>query len=444
VHSSLSMKDIGLVLEKLQTFGKDLPAAERAALHQLLSSARVVATDPPEYNPFLPGAHADPYPAYHHIQARNPLHWSHAMQAWVISRYRDVVDALRDPRMSYRTGYDTIMRLVPIDEHESIKGVSAFFASLLNEIDPPDHTRLRRMMVRALSATSGGAANRRAHIASVANCLVDAVGEAGQMDLVDQFAYPLPASVGADLLGIPVSDRAWFGKAVHDVVHTFSEGFSRTTAMQRGEAAISEVERYFKGLLAERRKKPGPDVLSALLEIPDASEQERVLIAANIILGMHENVTNAISLGLRALLEGGLLTGPRRDAEALATATEEVLRFEGTAPILSRVVIEDVQIGDLRIARGQRVILLLAAANRDAAAFNDPDRFVATRRPNPHIAFGVGRRACPGAAIGRSILQVALDVLPSRLPMLRLAESAPAWRQEINVRGLSALNVAWN
>jgi cytochrome P450 len=441
-HSSLSMTDIGLVVGKLHRLTSELPVGERAVLDDLLRAASVVETTPPQYNPFLPGVHANPYPRYHLIQADNPVHWSDAMQAWVISRHADVERAFRDQRLSYRTGFETMMACVPIDEHDSVRAISRFLASLLNEIDPPDHTRLRRIMTRALAATR--TRERLGQIESVANNLLDAVEASGHMDLVEDFAYPLPAIVGADLLGIPATARQRFGELIHDVVHTFSQGFSGTAAMRRGESAVSDLTEYLKKLLRERRQEPRQDVLTALSQADDATEDERVLVAANIIMGMHENVSNAISLGMSTILQDAKLHDwLRTHLEHLPSAVEEVLRYEGTAPILSRVALEEIDLGTVTIPKGDRVILLLAAANRDEEHFVSPDRFIPTRQPNAHIAFGVGKRACPGSALGRSLVLVALSALLIRFPTMRLADAESAWREEINIRGLGALPVSW-
>jgi cytochrome P450 len=434
------MSDIGRVVDKLQALRDRLASGERALVDDLLRAAGVVETTPLQYNPYLPNVHANPYPHYHRLQGENPVHWSQPMQAWVISRHADIVEAFREPHLSYRTGFETIMICVPKEEHESIRTVSKLLGSLLNEVDPPGHTRLRTIMMRALNATPEP--QRSSHIESIANKLIDVVQDAGEMEIVRDFATPLPAIIGADLLGIPDPDRERFGQWIHDVVHTFSEGFSGNAAMLRGEAAIIELMEYMNKLFAERRARPAHDVVSAMLMDQEATDEERVLIAINIIMGMHENVTHAISLSLQTVLGDPELLGRLRgSAESLSMAVEEMLRYEGTAPILSRVAVEDVEIGGVRIPKGARVILLVAAANRDAETFNDPDRFVPDRRPNCHIAFGVGKRACPGSSLARTIIRASMKTLLTRLPDLQVVETEPMWREEINIRGLRALPV---
>ncbi len=439
-HASLPMSAIGQVVSKLQKLRDQLPPGEREVVDDLLRAAGVVESTPLQYNPYLPDVHINPYPHYHRLQADNPVHWSEAMQAWVISRHEDVVTAFREPRLSYRTGFETTMALVPLEEQDSVRAVSHLLGSLLNEIDPPDHTRLRRIMTRALTTTVEP--QRISHIESIANKLIDAVQSTGRMDIVEDFAYPLPAIVGADLLGIPAQDRERFGQWIDDVVHTFSEGFSATDAMLRGEAAIVELTEYLKRLFAERRARPGEDALSAMLQATEATEDERILIAINLIMGMHENVTHAISLSVQTILrDPEILNRLRSRTDDLSSAVEEMLRHEGTAPILSRVALEDIEIGGVIIPKGQRVILLLAAANRDQERFDDPDRFIPDRQPNPHVAFGVGKRACPGSGLARTIIQAAVRMLIMRLPDMQLVNTEPMWREEINIHGLRVLLV---
>jgi cytochrome P450 len=439
-HASLPMSAIGQVVSKLLKLKERLPPGEREVVEDLLKAAGVVEAKPLQYNPYLPGVHINPYPHYHRLQADNPVHWSEAMQAWVVCRHEDVVAAFRDSRLSYRTGFETTMACVPSEEHDSVRAVSLLLGSLLNEIDPPDHTRLRRIMTRALTTTVEP--QRISHIESIANKLIDAVESAGRMDIVDDFAYPLPAIVGADLLGIPAEDREKFGQWIDDVVHTFSEGFSGTTAMLCGEAAVGELTEYLRKLFAQRRARPGEDALSAMLQATEATEDERVLIAINLIMGMHENVTHAISLSMQTILrDPEILAHLRSRTDDLSSAVEEMLRHEGTAPILSRVALEDIELGGIMIPKGQRVILLLAAANRDQARFDEPDCFIPDRQPNPHVAFGVGKRACPGSGLARTMIQVAVRTLITRLPDMQLMDTEPMWREEINIHGLRVLPV---
>jgi cytochrome P450 len=280
------------------------------------------------------------------------------------------------------------------------------------------------------------------HIRMIADGLIDRVQQSGQMDVVADFAQPLPIIVGADLLGIPGCDRDHFGGWIEHIVHTFSEGFSRTPAMLSGEAAVVDLTKYLEELLSERRTRPGHDVLSAMLELQDASDHDRVLIATNIAMGMHENLTHTISLSVNTLIRNPpLLQSLLERPENISPGVEEMLRHEGTAPILSRVALEDLELGSARIRKGQRVVLLLAAANRDAKHFSEPDRFVLDRHPNPHIAFGAGKRACPGSRVARNVITAGVMALITRLPDMEIVEGEMKWREEINIHGFASLQV---
>jgi cytochrome P450 len=442
-HGRLAMTDIGQVVAKLRELRAQFGPAEQVLLDDLLSAAGVVETTPPQYNPFLPGVHADPYPHYHQIQLQNPVHWSEAMQAWVISGRGQVAEALCDRRLSHQTGYATIKSCVPEDEQPVIAEVGKLFGSLLNEIEPPDHTRLRRLMTRALANTPEP--QRISRIRAIANTLIDGLQHAGHMDVVADFAGPLPAIVGADLLGIPVPDRERFAGWIENIVHTFSDGFSRTAAMLSGEAAVVELKSYLNDLVSERRVRPGHDVLSAMLRAPDVSDEDRVLVATNIAMGMHENLTHAISLSVNTLIRNpAVLHTLLGFPETIAIGVEEMLRHEGTAPIVSRIALEDFELGRIRIQKGQRVILLLAAADRDPECFPEPDRFILDRQPNPHIAFGVGKRACPGSRLARTVINAAVMTLVTRLPDMVIVDDVLKWREEINIHGLSSLLVKFD
>jgi cytochrome P450 len=362
------------------------------------------------------------------------------MQAWVLSDHASVAMALCDRRLSHRTGYATIKSCVPEDDQPLIEQVSELFGSLLNEIEPPDHTRLRRLMTQALARTPEP--QQVAHIGAVASALVDKVQHAGQMDVVADFAQPLPEIVGADLLGIPRPDRVRFAEWIERIVHTFSNGFSRTEAMIAGEVAIVELKDYLRELLSDRQARPGHDVLSAMLDIQNSTDEDRILIATNIAMGMYENLTHAISLSVRTLICNPsalerLVTCP----ESISPGIEEMLRYEGTAPILTRVATEDLELADIAIKQGQKVVLLLAAANRDSKCFFEPDRFILEREPNPHIAFGTGKRVCPGLRVARNVINAGVTTLIRRLPDMAIVEDSVRWREELNVHGLSSLMV---
>ena len=440
IRSNVAMTDIGSVLGSLQGLKAELPAGQQAVIDELLRAARVSETTPPQYNPYLPGVHIDPYPYQRRLQLENPVHYSRTIGAWVLSRYADVGAALRDPRLSSRVALDTVMASVPVGEHDTIRTVSAFMSSGLNQLEGDEHTRMRRIMTHAMSAET--MARMQPFVEQAVHELLDAVDANGAMDLVHDFARPLPVYAAAALLGIPRTDRETVAGWVEAIMNTFSDGFSGTTAMQRGEAAVPQLLDYLRDLVRERRLCPGEDVITAMLASGTEAEDDIVHIAAHFPIGMHENIRHGISVGmLSLLLAPGEVERLQADPALIPVAVEEMLRFDGVVPFLTRLTLEEIEIGGVTIRKGQRVVLLLAAANRDPSKFAEPHRFDAGRRPNQHIAFGAGRHACTGASLTRSIWGAAVRALLTRLPGLRLGAIGPTWCEEFNIRGLESLPV---
>lgn len=375
--AGVAMSDIGPVLAKLAALAEGLPAGQQAAVEGLLAEAGLAATVPATYNPFLPGVHGCPWAHYQQLRETNPVHWSPAIRSWVVCRYADVAAALRHPGLSARTG------AAVLDAHladGAAPTVRRLMLGLLNELDPPEHTAMRRRLTRALAA----APLVPADVERVAAALLDRVG-AGRLDLVTDFAEPLPALVGAAVLGVP--DPARVARLAGEVVATFSRGFAGTAALRRGEAAAVEL----LDLL------PGPDPL----------------VAANILLGTQENVTHAITTMVLAILD---------DPDRPPTP-EQVFRRDGSTTVVSRVSTREIELGGVRIPAGQPVAILLAAAGRDPAG-----------AAGPLLAFGVGRRACPGAGWARVMVPVAVRVLFERLDGIEPAGPV-TWREELNVHG---------
>ena len=437
----LAMSDIGSVLYKLQTLAARLPAAERGILTDLLRAAGVAPTTPTQYNPFLPHVHGDPYTHYQQLQTDNPVHWSYAIQSWVVSRYDDVAAALRNSRLSSQTAATALAATVPELERDTVRTASAFAVSLLNELDPPQHTHMRRLMTRALAASAS--TKHLPDVGTAAHTLLDSVEMLGHMDVVSDYAYPLPAIVAADLLGIPVAERDNFARSVRDTVHTFSNGFTCAPAMRRGEEAVTWLIEYLHELLSRHRVEQKNDVMTALISANDATDHERILVAANIALGLHESVTHAIGLLTRTLLcHPDVLSAASDTPELLPAVVEEAFRYEGTAPIISRLTKADIAIGGVMIPAGQPVALLIAAANRDADRFDHPQTFD-PHRIDHHLAFGVGRHACPGTSLAHELVLVAIRTLLNRFTAIKLTEASPTWREEVNIHGLVTLPISF-
>lgn len=437
----ISMTDIGSAVGKLQALAASLPEGQRDAIEALMRAARVAETNPPQYNPFLPGVHTDPHPHYRRLLDENPVHYSEAVSAWVITRYAHVVAAFRDPRLSSRGNYEALLEKVPAEERDSVRTVSRFVTATLSQTDPPEHTRLRRLMTRALGPVV--ITRLRPLIQEEIDALLDGAVVRGTFDLVGEFAYPLPLGIGAAMLALPEGDRHAVLGWTLDVMLTFSEGFSGTDAMRRGERAILALTRYFGGLIAQRRAAPGDDVISAMLAEEGATDDEVTDLCVQLLMGIQETIRHTITVGMLALLQHpAALAALRADPSLIPAAVEEMIRYDVISPMIQRTATEELSIGEQTIRAGDQVILLLAAANRDPERFACPHGLNVERRPNPHVAFGSGIHTCPGAALGRASAVAAVTTLLARLPDLRL-DGPPVWREEGNVRGLAALPLAF-
>jgi cytochrome P450 len=264
------------------------------------------------------------------------------------------------------------------------------------------------------------------------------------MDIVSDFAVPLPLDAGAELLAIPEADRPDVMTRVTDVMHTFSDGFTGTEAMARGERAVGELAAYLRPIVEARRLAPGDDAISAMLADETVDTDTVISLAMQLLMGIHEPITHTISVAMLALLRGdGLIARLRAEPALVPGAVDELMRYDGVAPFMTRTAVENIEIGGHTIPAGAKVLLMLPAANRDPDVFAAPDTLDIERRPNPHLAFGAGIHACPGAGIGRTTAIVAISALVTRLPGLRLADDPPVWREESNIRGLARLPVVF-
>jgi cytochrome P450 len=377
------------------------------------------------------------HPMYARLRAEQPLarvRMRYGDPAWLITGYHNARAVWSDPRFRRDTGSDE-PRMTP----------QIPFTNLMS-MDPPEHSRLRRLVSKAF--TVARVEQLRARTQQIADGLVDALLRAGPpADLVNDFAVPLPATVMCELLGVPVADRQRFHRWVEVVVSatSLSEGKIREYNARLGH--------YISGLIRQRRSEPSDaDLLGALVRARDCddrlSEQELVnLVVLLLGVGFETTSTEIPNLVYVLLTEADGWEHLRAQPQLSPLAVEELLRY---VPIISyatfpRYAVEDVVLGDGVIRSGEAVLVHQAAANRDERVFADPDRLNFTRSPNPHLSFGHGPHHCLGAPLARMELQVALGALLRRLPGLRLAvdEAAIPWKRGLSVRGPSTLLVTW-
>ncbi|MGW0435384.1 cytochrome P450 [Micromonospora sp. NPDC003197] len=378
-------------------------------------------------------------PTYAELREKQPLlrvRLPYGEEAWLATRHEDVKTVLGDLRFS---------RAAALGRDEPRSMPRSIQEGILT-MDPPDHTRLRKLVAKAFTARR--VEQLRPRTQQIANELLDAMVAAGPpADLVEHFSTPLPIRVICELLGVPFADQ--------DRFHTWSEAIVSTTSLtpEQVENYLGNLFAYIADLVAQRREEPTDDLISALVraraEDEDRlTEDELVRLAAGLLAAGHETTVTQISNFVYVLLTHPTeLDRLRADPKLIPTAVEELLRYVplGAASAFARYAKEDVELGGSTVRAGEPVLGALSSANRDERVFADPDRLDLTRPINPHVGFGHGVHHCVGAQLARMELQVALGSLISRFPKLRLAVPEPelGWKSGMLVRGLTALPVAW-
>jgi cytochrome P450 len=382
---------------------------------------------------------ADPYPAYHRLRAEDPVH-RHPFGFYVLTRYEDVSAFLRDPRFG-KSGYRALF-----ESRFGARPDGAWLPLSMLFRDPPDHTRLRALVSKAF--TPRVVETLREHVQGIVDRLLERVAGADRMDVIEDLAYPLPVTVISELLGVPAGDsdgvKAWsrdIARALDAIALPVSPD-----VIERGRHATGAMSDYFRDLAEERRRRPGEDLLSGLVEAEEAGDRltEAELLATCVLLYVagHETTVNLIGNGLLALLRH---PDERRrlhdDRSLLAPAVEELLRHDGPVQRTGRMALVDTEIRGVPMPAGTLVLGLLGAANRDPAQFADPDRLDLGRAEPRHLGFGSGIHYCLGASLARLEAQAALGTLLRRFPSLALDEERPVWRPSSTLRGLEALRV---
>jgi cytochrome P450 len=309
-------------------------------------------------------------------------------------------------------------------------------------MEPPDHTRVRRLVSKAF--TPRYVESLRPRVQEIMDGLVDRVAGAGEFDLLAELAEPLPVTVIAEVLGVPESDRHLLRPWSADICKMYE--LNPSLEMQRDAVRASvEFSEYLRALLRERRADPGEDLISQLALVLDEGERlsESELVGTCVLLlnAGHEATVNATGIAWWSLFRHPeQLARLRQDRSLLPTAIEELLRYDTPAPMFERWVLEGFELHGVEIPRGAELGLLFASANRDPAAFDRPDELDLAREPNPHLTFGAGIHFCLGAPLGRQELQVSFGTILERLPNLELA-AEPRWKPGFVLRGLAELRV---
>ncbi|MEM7355920.1 MAG: cytochrome P450 [Acidobacteriota bacterium] len=387
-------------------------------------------------DPRDPAFYQDPYPAYQRLHEEAPVVYWEEFERWCFLRQRDVSAILRDRRFG--------RSMAQLDDAAVSEPTLAVDRFSLLEMEPPSHTRLRRLVQGAFIARQ--IERLRPRIEALCHELIDRMEEGVRADLLPAFATPIPVIVIAELLGVPteMSDRllAWS----HAMVAVYELGPSAEQIAQARRSA-DEFVAFLRDYVRRRRSEPREDLLTKLIEAEEdgdrLSEDELISTCILLLNAGHEATVNVIGNGTLALLQNPeQLEGWRADSERTASAIEELLRFDTPLHLFNRWVLEDLTVGDLELKKGMEISLLLGAANRDPQAFEEPHRLDLTRSPNHHVSFGAGLHYCLGAPLARLELQIALPILWERLPRLALV-GEQRFKNSYHFRGLESLWVEY-
>lgn len=398
-----------------------------------------------QFNPLSPEFQANPYPYYDLLRQFAPIYYWENWGFWFLSRYEDCVAALRDPRL----GREILKVMTPeelgwtAEPEENVRPLIEMQRGWMLLKDPPDHTRLRTLVHKAF--TPRMIERLRDSVQSLTDSLLDEAQEKGEMDIIDDLAFPVPVTVIAELLGVPASDRETFRRWSRDLAHTLE-----LTDVQEvyitGSKATVEFAAYFRELAEERRRSPREDLLSALVAVEAEgdrlTEDELIAMCILLLIAGHETTVNLIGNGTLALLRNpDQFTRLQQDPTLIKSTVEELLRYDSPVQLTVRWVLEDMELNGHKLRKGQQVATLFGSANRDPERFANPDQLDIGREDNHHLAFGNGIHFCLGAPLARLEGQIVIGTLAHRFPNMQLTTDQPPYRNTYVLRGLQHLPV---
>ena len=373
-----------------------------------------------------------PYAAYSALRERDPVLWDEEHQVWVVTRYADVAAALANPRLVRGTGDVTV---------ETDDPLRRVLSRMMLFSEPPRHTRLRLLVNRAF--TPRRIDGMRPRIQAIVDQLFERIAGRRDLDLIADLASPLPVLVISEMLSLPHGDMDQFKRWSDDVI-AYSAGALDTE--ERARTSVNALVAYFKELVGRLRSRPDDTIMSALVEAESAGSrldgEELLANAILLLMNGHETTTDTIGNGVFALLQNpDERKKLRSKPELIASAIEEMMRYDGAVQLRGVGAAQDVTIGGKKIASRQTVYMVIGAANRDAEQFAEPDRFDIERSPNRHLEFGNGIHFCVGAALARAEAQIAIGSLLARYPDLELGGGELEWKSIPVFRGLKSLPI---
>jgi len=400
-----------------------------------------------EFNPFSPEFQADPYPIYQILRTEDPIHQIKGFKfnQWFLSRYKDVYAVLNDARFKVDDLPERLAdKALHLKQQGDFEPLIQTVSNWLFFLEPPNHTRLRSLVQKTFSTLK--VEPLRPRIQAIVEHLIDQV-EGKQMDVMTELAAPLPAWVSSEMLGIPTGDRPTLVEWAYTLFHVFDQPLSLQDYQHINQVAL-QFKEYFGKLITDFRKNPQDNLISKLIQLCDQegklSEAELLGFLSMLFSVGQETTENLIGNGIFALLNHPeALESVKQNPHLMESALEELLRYDSPVQMISRTAIEPVEMDGKTIQKGDKVNLLLGAANRDPEKFPEPDRLNWNRQESSRLPFGSGIHYCLGAELARVQGQVALNTLIQRLPQLQLNPEKAERRKNIVLRGFKVLSVTF-
>jgi cytochrome P450 len=394
------------------------------------------------YNPSDPGTLADPFPLYRQLQDEDPAHWSPLLKAWVLTRYDDVKRACLDTAGMSSDRLRPFFAAQPSAEAARMAELMRILTRWMVFRDPPDHTRLRRLAAKVFNVRSIHAL--RPNVEAITAWLLDSLEGRERFDFIAEFASPLPALVIMDMLGVPREQLPLLKRLSDEMALFIGSAREAREKYDRAERATKEMAAFFGALIAARRAAPQPDLLSALVNLEDdgdrLTDDELTAMCVLLLFAGHETTAYHIANGLAALLRfPAELRRLREDAALALAAVEELLRYDGPIGAQVRIVQDERPLHGKTLRPGERVFLMMNAANRDPRAYDDPDRLDLTRDGVPHLTFGFGPHICLGFPLARLEGQIALPAVLARWRDIALDAVRLEWVDSMVLRGMQAM-----
>jgi len=388
----------------------------------------------------------DPYPTYARMHEEGPLHYvevANKWAVWSIFSHAECSSVAKDPRLSAKRAKQMLLPL-PLSRQSEFSELARMLSLWLIFMDPPEHTRLRKLLNKGFSAAA--VEGLRPQAEAIVDQMLKPLQHASEVDLMHQFANPMPVRIISELLGVPQALHGTFVNASRAIA-AFRGNPNRTVEEARAaQDALIELTEFFRKTVAERRRNKGNDLISLLIDIEEEgevlTEEELYAQCIALLFAGHETTRNLIGNGMYTLLQcPQQIAELREKPELIRSAVEELLRYESPVQFTARVLKEDMEVCGQQIRKGWTVLCMLGAANRDPKQFKDPNRLDLSRLNNQHLAFSAGLHFCIGAQLARLEGQIALQNLVQRFPKMKLAGPRPEWASTFGLRGLKSLHV---